>query len=343
MPTIIETLPDLQFRSADALQYLYSELIDLTIEMAEEERKEVQGAKRGVLTRYINSLKTRKRRNLPQDRVRMLAVIYDMILAADGMGLLPGFGFGNKYGDSIAGNPERQSIYNIEPQKGKREDITMSDEIKRSELVNAAKELNELLGLEPPIDVKAKPDVLKEKLTEAAGMLEEGDEISSETEGILKTLKSDGRTDDEDEEEWKESDAAGEEDPPADVDLPTLVKDAKKLADLKALVLAHDEFKKLRKGLDSYQGMSGPRELKPAMLKMLGVEQDAPAPVQKKSGSKKDEDFSKSNKAIVYGRWLGGEKEITTLSNGVTVKESTIKTWVGQWKNGKNLPAIAKQ
>ena len=56
-------------------------------------------------------------------------------------------------------------------------------------------------------------------------------------------------------------------------------------------------------------------------------------------------DHSKSNKGQVYIAWKNGENDFEKLSEKIdgAVKLSTIKGWCNAWKNGKNLPAIAKQ
>jgi hypothetical protein len=61
--------------------------------------------------------------------------------------------------------------------------------MKKENLLKAAKELNEKLGLDPAIDVKAKGPALSALIAEAAGMIEEGDDISKETLAVIKTLK----------------------------------------------------------------------------------------------------------------------------------------------------------
>lgn len=58
------------------------------------------------------------------------------------------------------------------------------------QLIKAAKELNEVLGLEPAIKtVGISKEVLTEKLKEAAEMLEEGDTISKETQAVLDSFE----------------------------------------------------------------------------------------------------------------------------------------------------------
>lgn len=351
MATILEALPDLKYRSADGLRQLYQASIELTIDMAEEMRKEVCGTKRGTLTRYINSLAERKERVFPENQPEMLKIIYEAMLSAEGMGLLHGFGFGNKWGDYIAGNPEYHSIYNIEqPMKG--EVRTMAEELKRSELVAAAKELNELLGLDPAIDVKAKPAELKEKLLDAAGLLEEGDEVTKTTTAVLKALKPQGE-DVQAEAAKAEAEAEG----PAKgagapaIDLLALVRGTKKLVELKAIILEYDVFKKLRKGLDAYQGMRGPQELKPLMLKLLGgmktpePEPEAPAPKKRAASGSGIARRDYIGKLIGAGKYTRKQIIEKTLEAFPEIKPSTVATALADGKNEKynSFPRIVKE
>jgi len=64
-----------------------------------------------------------------------------------------------------------------------------------------------------------------------------------------------------------------------------------------------------------------------------------------KKEKKNATDHSKSNKGQVYIAWKNGENDFEKLSEKIdgAVKLSTIKGWCNAWKNGKNLPAIAKQ
>ena len=69
-----------------------------------------------------------------------------------------------------------------------------------------------------------------------------------------------------------------------------------------------------------------------------------PAATKKAKVAKPPKDHSKSNKAIIYLAWKDGETDVAKLSKKVkgAIKDSTIKIWVGMWKNKKNLPAVAK-
>lgn len=227
----------------------------------------------------------------------------------------------------------------------------MAEELKRSELVAAAKELNELLGLDPAIDVKAKPAELKEKLLDAAGLLEEGDEVTKTTTAVLKALKPQG--------EDVQAEAAGAEaeelagagkGAPA-IDLLAMVRGTKKLVELKAIILEYDVFKKLRKGLDAYQGMRGPQELKPLMLKLLGgmkipePEPEAPAPKKRAASGSGIARRDYIGKLIGAGKYTRKQIIEKTLEAFPEIKPSTVATALADGKNEKynSFPRIVKE
>lgn len=68
------------------------------------------------------------------------------------------------------------------------------------QLVAAAKELNEVLGLEPAIETKkVKDDVLMGKIIEASGLIDpEQDEITEETQDVIDKLLEDAMPEPED-------------------------------------------------------------------------------------------------------------------------------------------------
>ena len=194
-----------------------------------------------------------------------------------------------KIGDRVQENGNPTNLANI---NGNRKEG--SKMVKRSELVSAAKELNSVLGLEPAIDIRAKPEVLTIKLQEAAGLLDlEQDKLTDTTLAVIEVLGY-GQSEDVDTEAPEPDDAPD----PASVsedsgveeeeeELLQVVTRASKLADLKILVSEHDEFKQLRGGLDAYKGLSGPRELKTAMMAALGVVIAAPSPKKTDSTPRK--------------------------------------------------------
>ena len=167
--------------------------------------------------------------------------------------------------------------------------------LKRTELVKAAEEMNEVLDLDPQISTgkAAKIDEIIAEIKEAAQVIEEDDEFSDETLAVLKEL---GCIEIEEGSSKEEEEAGTDDDPDDDKqeeekeeDLPTLIAGTAKLAALKDLVNEHDEFKKLRKSLDGYTGIHGPKALKADMMEVLGIssEKASPAPTQKTGKPKK--------------------------------------------------------
>jgi cobalamin biosynthesis protein CobT len=92
--------------------------------------------------------------------------------------------------------------------------------------------------------------------------------------------------DDEEEPEEDEDDEEDEEDeeePEEEKTLAEILAATKKLKELKALVMEHDEFKPLRKKLDQYQGLAGPRMLKPEMWRVSKLEEPKKSKKSKKT------------------------------------------------------------
>jgi hypothetical protein len=60
--------------------------------------------------------------------------------------------------------------------------------VNRKSLVAAAKELNEILGLDPEIDITQGADALKKAIFAASTLLEKGDKISKATESVIQAV-----------------------------------------------------------------------------------------------------------------------------------------------------------
>lgn len=140
------------------------------------------------------------------------------------------------------------------------------------QLAEAAEELNEVLGLEPPIDTDGvTKSVLEEKIIEASELLAEEDEISKSTRTILDSLLSP----DEDEEEEADLDIKGdddvdeEEEDDEDIEDPSLaevVQATKKRKDLKALAKSEPEFAGIKNKISKLKTAD---ELREVMLEAL--------------------------------------------------------------------------
>lgn len=172
-------------------------------------------------------------------------------------------------------------------------------EVKREDLIKAAKELNDIMGLDPQIKTgkKVTDKELIDQLLEAADLILPEDDISDETMKVIEILKGEA-VDDEHIEELED------------------VNDE-----------IESETKKVKK-----------------VEKEQKMKKDTNSNKQKKENAFKN-DYSKSNKAIVYEAWKSNITDVKELAARVNnrVKETTIRTWISQWKKGKNLPAIAKK
>jgi hypothetical protein len=67
------------------------------------------------------------------------------------------------------------------------------------ELRSAAKELQAVMIMDPPIDSKAKIAVLTEQVKEAIAEIKPGDEFSDETQAVIDELQGGGEEADEEE------------------------------------------------------------------------------------------------------------------------------------------------
>lgn len=196
--------------------------------------------------------------------------------------------------------------------------------VKREDLIKAAKELNDVLGLDPQIKTgkKVMEKELSEQILEAAELILPEDGISDETMKVIKILKGEA-VDDEDTEVEELEEVEEDED-------------------------SETEKEEVEDEVDE------PKKTKSEMKKGKKVEKEQKVKKDMKSNKQKNKqkkenisenDRSKSNKAIVYEAWKSNITDIKELAARVNnrVKESTIKTWITQWKKGKNLPAIARK
>ena len=167
--------------------------------------------------------------------------------------------------------------------------------LKRSDLVKAGRELQKEIGCDPEINTgkDATNEYLQEMILTAVGLIDpKVDQISDETMVTVEALQQEVLAKEKGGEKIKDGNdhysdmsfleytstrpethkTKGEKTRvPGSLDLSELLAATKKLVDLKALVEEHAEFKKLRKDLDQYKGMQGPRELRIVMEKCLGT------------------------------------------------------------------------
>jgi len=205
-------------------------------------------------------------------------------------------------------------------------------EVKREDLIKAAKELNDIMGLDPQIKTgkKVTDEELTEQILEAAGLILPEDDISEETMRVIRLLQgesveeedeeveADEELENEEEEELEEDDDEVEEEEVEDEEEEDEVDEPKK---------TKSETKKAKK-----------------VEKEQKVKKDMKSNKQRKENTSEN-DRPKSNKAIIYEAWKSNITDIQELAARVNndVKESTIRTYITWWKKGKNLPPIARK
>jgi len=213
-------------------------------------------------------------------------------------------------------------------------------EVKREDLIKAAKELNDILGLDPQIKTgkKVTDKELIDQLLEAADLILPEDDISDETMKVIKILKGEA-VDDEGIEEPEDVNDEVEEEEELEEDT-----EVEELEEVEEDEDSETEEEEVEDEVDE------PKKTKSETKKAKKVEKEQKVKKDMKSNKQKKENVSengrsKSNKAIVYEAWKSNITDVKELAAKVNneVKESTIRTWIAHWKKGKNLPAIARK
>jgi hypothetical protein len=107
MSEVFRYIPNLDLWSYEALSDLYVGTVDLIVEWCREMKKTTNKTQK--YTKFINQSKTMLM-YIPKDRDAFVKKVYEIILASDGLSTLPGFGMTNQFGDTIYGDPEKQSL-----------------------------------------------------------------------------------------------------------------------------------------------------------------------------------------------------------------------------------------
>lgn len=203
-------------------------------------------------------------------------------------------------------------------------------EVKREDLIKAAKELNDVLGLEPQIKTgkKVADKELIDQLLEAADLILPEDDISDDTMKVIEILKGEAVNDEDIEEPEDVNDEIEEEE--------ELEEDTE---------VEEDEDSETEE-----DEVDEPKKTKSETKKGKKVEKEQKVKKDMKSNKQRKENASengrpKSNKAIIYEAWKSNITDIKELAARVNneVKESTIRNYIANWKKGKNLPAIARK
>lgn len=209
--------------------------------------------------------------------------------------------------------------------------------ITKKELIKTAKELNELMGLDPAIPTAkdTEDSVLMEKIGEAAEMLEEDDEISEVAQEVIDYIAEQQEEAEEAAEETEEAPEEAEEEQTTE----QLVEESDYKA-LKAMVAEYPEFKGIDIALFPAKKVE---ELRERMLKVLSKkagkkEPEAAAPAKKGTGEKK----ITSKDALPFLTEMISKKKYTTVEIAEkahekfpTISESTFKTLLVDGRNPK--------
>ena len=213
-------------------------------------------------------------------------------------------------------------------------------EVKREDLIKAAKELNDIMGLDPQIKTgkKVADKELIDQLLEAADLILPEDDISDETMKVIEVLRGEA-VDDEDIEEPEDVNDEVEEEEELEEDT-----EVEELEEVEEDEDSETEEEEVEDEVDEPKKTKSETKKGKKVEKEQKVKKDMKSNKQKKENASKNA-RSKSNKAIVYEAWKSNITDIKELAARVNnkVKESTIRTWIAYWKKGKNLPAIAKK
>ena len=103
-----------EVNSLENLKIRFSQIADIFIEFSKGYKEKLKGGERAKWTRAETSLLNNiKYWGRIKDRESFIKKYYDFVLALEGKGTLPGFGFTNAFGDTLKGNPERESILKV--------------------------------------------------------------------------------------------------------------------------------------------------------------------------------------------------------------------------------------
>ena len=208
--------------------------------------------------------------------------------------------------------------------------------ITKKELIKTAKELNELMGLDPAIPTAkdTEDSVLMEKIGEAAEMLEEDDEISEIAEEVIEYITEQQEEDDEQQEEDDEEEEQTTEQ----------LIEASDYKGLKAMVADYPEFK----GIDiNIYPAKKIEDLRARMLRDLAKKAEKKAP-EAAAAKKEEKPTAKKDTGKVAGKAVpkvgftntvdaivkkGGSWEKLVEAINVEATKAQAKPWaIGQLK-----------
>ena len=199
--------------------------------------------------------------------------------------------------------------------------------MEKNRLNKLALQLNDVLGLDPPIDTKLKATELVTNIKDAVSLLEPGDVLDAANILTLSEIISDEDVFEDKVKSalqgigiWLDSEEPEEEEPEEEeaqeFNLEQEVTQASTIADLKGIAKTYDEFKEIRGVLTKFKTAD---VLKEEMLKMLETPKETEpeeAPVKEKVKKTTEKKSSKNRKLqcseIVNGLCVGDKVKFTT-------------------------------
>lgn len=204
--------------------------------------------------------------------------------------------------------------------------------LNEKQIRNAAVELQDLLGCEPPLNSKADIDDLTPELRKAITLLTPDDKLSKDTQQVVKELgekpkaKAKEEVEEPEEEEKNENDALIDD-----------INAAERLRDLKDIASEYDEFKSIRGKVSSYKTVDDLREAMLAILENTAqeevtkeepvTEEEPEEEVKPKAKEKKEKPVSDKPKRPAPPRKEGPQTEFghNTSSAAGKIDEYIIK------------------
>ena len=215
--------------------------------------------------------------------------------------------------------------------------------LKRSQLMEASEELNELLfeeGDKQRIDGNSVEE-LSEQIKEAAELIDpEQDEITEDTVQVLKNLdvwELPEKEEPEKEEQTEDAEVVPETDP-----LVEEIEDAERLKDLRDIAKANDEFKEIRGKLTKWKDEEDLRGVMLEILEGPGEEKE-PEEAPKEKPAPKEKEAPKAKMEVVKGgKSEKTEKKPAKKKKGTGVIASVVEAIEKAGKKGVSKEEILK-
>ncbi len=182
-------------------------------------------------------------------------------------------------------------------------------------------------------------EVLTERLATIKDLLEDAFEVEGDDKELLESILETQR-DGQNIKVVMEQSEGTTKDSDVEVEAPTHEKKSKE----KSMVAVLEKKKSKKKVPVEVEVQEAEKTKK---VKKKADEGKEPEKTKKVKKVKEKKDAGPSNKGIAYKAWMRSKDKSTKIAETVQelvpeVKVSTVKSWIGAWNRGQNLPAIAK-